>query len=90
MVGRDEADNERLEALAAPDDCLLVARDFPGPTTLARGEFDDDALRLAASITVRYGRGRDEQGVAVDVTGARACSLIVPPAQNDELEKWRL
>jgi len=90
VVGRDEADNERIEALAGQRDQILVARDFPGPTSLARGEFDEELLRLAARITARYGKGRTEPHVTVTVRGSRCGELVVSPAQDDELARWRI
>jgi len=58
VVGRNERENEELLALAQPQDYLLDAADYPGPTTLVRGEATQDVLREAAALTARYGKGR--------------------------------
>jgi hypothetical protein len=56
VVGRDQKDNEQIEALASPQDTLLRAKHHPGPTGLILGyEPDNEALILAARILVSYG-----------------------------------
>jgi hypothetical protein len=52
-VGRNEEDNGQLAAMARPGDALLVLRDLPGPTALARGgcRWPLGALRQAAQLT---------------------------------------
>jgi len=90
VVGRDGPENERIERLAAPADLLLVARDYAGPTALARGAYDEDLVRLAARITVRYGQGRAEARVVVTVSGARSAELMVSPASDAGLDALRV
>jgi len=90
VVGRLEQENDQLERLAAPGDLLLVARDYPGPTALARGAYDDGLLRLAARITARYGQGRAKPQVVVTVSGARPAELAVSPISDQELDAWRI
>ena len=56
VVGRDEKENEAVEALAREGDLLMDAAEHPGPVTLVRGLASDEQLAIAASITVRYGK----------------------------------
>ena len=90
VVGRNEEENQRIESLALEEDLLLEARGFPGPLSLGRGAFDEGLLRLAAGITARYGQGRDEPLVIVAVSGALSQELAVAPADDRELEQWRI
>lgn len=90
VVGREHDENLRIEELAGENDYLLVARNYPGPTTLGRGEFDEDLLQVAARITARYGKGKTEPEVLVDVCRARTAEMLLPPAEDAELEKSRL
>jgi hypothetical protein len=90
VVGRNQRENGRVEALAGPRDCLMRARHLPGPTSMLRGDPDKAALRLAARITARYGKGRDAPRVRVDVWGARNEELAVAPAGDAELEPLRV
>lgn len=56
VVGRDERDNEKIEALATPEDTILRAREYPGPTGLILGPpcSENDRI-LAARILAAYG-----------------------------------
>jgi len=55
VVGRDEYENIQIEKLAQDQDHLfLPTDDFAGPTSLGRGKFDSDLLRIAGEITSYY------------------------------------
>lgn len=61
VVGRNEAENLRLDQLCRAGDWLLTAVDWVGPTVLVRGEsigYPD--LEAAAKLTAGYGKGRGE------------------------------
>ncbi|MFO7983859.1 MAG: thiamine biosynthesis protein [Desulfuromonadales bacterium] len=70
ILGRNEADNGRLEALAGVDDLKLRSAAFRGPLGLVRGRIDDRDLREAAALVASYGKGREEQRLEVLVKGA--------------------
>ena len=57
-VGRNQADNDALMALARPTDILFKVRDFPGPIALGRpfpgSPWGGDALLSAASFMVSF------------------------------------
>ncbi len=64
IVGRNKDENEKISALAIDKDTLLEARDYKGPIGLLRGSYDDDTLRLAASIVLRYSDApKDKEGI---------------------------
>ncbi|MBM4079857.1 MAG: DUF814 domain-containing protein [Planctomycetes bacterium] len=65
VVGRDEADNEKLETFAKEGDVLLMLRDIPGPLTLIRGEVTDEKVTLAARLTARYSKAQSAPSAAV-------------------------
>jgi tRNA U34 2-thiouridine synthase MnmA/TrmU len=55
VVGRDEKENAELARLAKESDYLFFPNaELAGPTSLGRGEFSADLIRLAGSITCRY------------------------------------
>jgi len=56
VVGRNEKENLKIEALRQPGDWLLQPYDFPGPTVILRYSQNDNELQLAASILVRYAK----------------------------------
>ena len=68
IVGRNEADNEHLGALATPDDYLLKVPDVAGPCGLLIGTPDAADQDLACGIVASYGKRQDEASVDVRVT----------------------
>jgi tRNA-uridine 2-sulfurtransferase len=95
IIGRDDVENGELVALAQPRDILLDAVDFAGPTSLYRGCGDEEAIKLAAALTAKYGKGREEPAVLVngrraENLGETACSFTVAPAGDDVIVKYRV
>lgn len=55
IVGRDEKENERLFKLAKDNDYLFMpCEKIAGPTSLGRGQFSEELIRLSCSITCHY------------------------------------
>ncbi len=54
VIGRNEKENAQLPGLAKAGDYLFYPLDLPGPTALARGRLDAEALGLCCNITARY------------------------------------
>jgi tRNA-specific 2-thiouridylase len=101
ILGRDERDNNRLEALAEADDAILWMEERPGPAALLRraGKWYTDAaemerdVQLAASLVVRYGKKID----GIRPPGAVTCTfannsriIIADPLQDDVFRGWML
>ncbi len=66
VVGRDEGENDRLEALAEEADAVLHMEERPGPMVIVRKasisvsqELLGSVLQTAASLVIRYGRKVD-------------------------------
>jgi tRNA U34 2-thiouridine synthase MnmA/TrmU len=53
VIGRDEAENERIAAVAPPEYARLEPVDFPGPAAVATGGAEKDLASVAAAI-VRF------------------------------------
>ena len=86
VLGRDEADNLRLHALARPGDFLLRSRDFTGPLGLLTGTHALPELLAASAIVAAYGKGREESQVAVSIEGSSdEAALQVAPASRDSI-----
>jgi len=54
VVGRDEKENKYLLNLAKENDFLFMPTVLAGPTSLGRGVFDEEMIKLACSVTCRY------------------------------------
>lgn len=54
IVGRNEQENERIEALAQDNDILFMPMEVAGPTAVGRGDPTSEDLALSARIVARY------------------------------------
>lgn len=64
-LGRNQADNEALKAMARGEDLLLRAADFSGPLGLVSGTPGEEDLELAGAIVAAYGKGQETFEVAI-------------------------
>lgn len=92
IVGRDEAENKALESFRGPQDLLLRLKDFQGPMTLVRGEYGASEVRLAASLTVRYGDvpGKAPSEVLVERKGGVPYLITAECAREEEYAPLRV
>jgi hypothetical protein len=92
VVGRDEAENDRIAALAAPGDLLFEVWVAGSPVTLLRGEVNEETIRTAAAITAHYSDARTPRVVVhygptyPDLSD----QLEVEPAEEEWLEHLRI
>ena len=90
IVGRDEADNNKLERLARPRDALLDTLEVPGPIIVVTGPYNDDDLLLAAQLGVRHS---DRKSGAVEVrirTGGGECRVSVVGSPDEVVNRLRV
>lgn len=69
VVGRNEAENNRLAALAAEGDVVLTTEDCPGPTAVLVGGAPAGDEAIAAGVVARYSDGRSTGSVGVRIEG---------------------
>jgi tRNA U34 2-thiouridine synthase MnmA/TrmU len=91
VVGRDEADNNRIEQYARPEDILLEALGTGSPVALLRGRPDQDTICKAAAIAARYcdWKNRDNVEVAC-INQVDRRKFTVQPMNPVETEKYIL
>lgn len=100
ILGRNEKENLKIEALAEEQDILLSMPERPGPTALIRGAKKhmvgsvegSETLAQAASLVVRYGKKiADDPGAEVAVLGHGAVTTIEGHSASDELcQEWMM
>ncbi|MCK4739099.1 MAG: hypothetical protein KAT46_04045 [Deltaproteobacteria bacterium] len=98
VVGRNEAENERLKTLATEHDTLLEPLNFSGPNALicfednSGGESTDDAVPFAVSLIKRYSGEKAKEGETVTVTtGSNTREVLTSTtAENDLIESIRV
>ena len=90
IVARDEGETNFLHGYRK-EFTYLYTVDYPGPITLIDGETEHRDLELAARITARYSRGKDEKEVRVKVvnpTGTQQEVNIAPFRPGDIPDHW--
>jgi tRNA-specific 2-thiouridylase len=88
VIGRNEADNNRLLSMRRDYHYVLEAPDVGSPLTVVSGTASDENLRKAACMTARYSDARHSPEVRVVATRLADSSrieMIVPPADDEEL-----
>lgn len=101
ILGRDERENDRLEAMRAPGDWLIRMDTRPGPLgllrhaseTVAGGEQEASLLARLAGIVVRYGKKVVDEPAGAEVLidqGTKARIQWHEPLLGDEIEAWRI
>jgi tRNA-uridine 2-sulfurtransferase len=87
VMGRKEAENDYLVNTLGSDYWRFSARDFTGPDVYAIDEPDEAGFLEVAAITARYGKGRDEQEVAVIAErGEDIREILVTPATAEDTD----
>jgi predicted ribosome quality control (RQC) complex YloA/Tae2 family protein len=87
IVGRDEAENNRLLKLLGEDDLCLQVLDFPGPVTLLQGEHSPENVAQAAALAARYSDAKNSPQVKVAYNGShkQESQLVITSPMKDEL-----
>lgn len=79
ILGRDQAENERLEMECNAGEYLLKARDIPGPSAILSGVVTENEIRQAAEICAHYSDCIPGQLVLIefqDPRGPRTLSVL--------------
>lgn len=87
-IGRNEAENARIDQLKRSGDWLLTASEWVGPTALVRGPRVEPAdLEFAAGLTAGFGKGREASIVNVSCKlsgGKEELILAVAPFREGQ------
>jgi hypothetical protein len=92
IVGRDERDNDAIEALADEGDYLMYVGDGVGsPVVLAEPGIPDASRRLAAELCVRYSSSRKMSSASVTIRHEGiTSSMDAAPADDSITERLRI
>ncbi|HEX7208851.1 MAG TPA: hypothetical protein VF233_11760 [Nitrososphaeraceae archaeon] len=92
VVGRDENENDMIDAMVMDGDIKMEASEYVGPRCILRcKERDSKILNMAARIVLRYSDApRDNQSkVKVEINGYKE-EISALPANDTELEGLRI
>jgi tRNA-uridine 2-sulfurtransferase len=56
VIGRDQAENDRLEAMRRDDDVFVSPNDFTGPSALLRGSVENTSVPIAVNVIAHYAK----------------------------------
>lgn len=94
VVARDEKEDKALENLAKAEDYLFFPDDeLAGPTSLGRGEFNEELIKIACAITCRYCDLNGETHARITyrkIPVKPDNMLVVAPITDDELISLRI
>ncbi len=92
VIGRDEADNARVSAMAADDYELVLTRDRPGPTGLLPTGASPQALQEAAAVVAFYAKCPPESTETIEVRRGGECMppLESAPLAAEQIEACRI
>ncbi|MBN2466314.1 hypothetical protein JXD38_11905, partial [candidate division WOR-3 bacterium] len=88
VVGRNEAENKRLEELARADDCVCKPAEVMGPVAILRSEKKTKKdTEIAARIAARYSDAPAGKPVKIDCAGR---ILSVKAYKEEDFADWRV
>ncbi len=92
IVGRDMGENNFLQGFRR-DFVSMKVQDYKGPLVLIEGDTSEEDLELAARIMARFGAGKDQEEVKVEICDkVKHCwGIVVKPMAADQIDKaWYL
>lgn len=92
VVGRDESENRRLEALKEEEDFLFQPEDLAGPSAILRGNIEGSSILESASrIVAKYCDGANQETkILCQRNPVQEYKFIVSPNTEEELAAWRI
>lgn len=88
---RTQVESEEVKKLLREDDLILLATDFNGSMVIGVGEFNDEDIKIAAEITGRYCKGKNEESVEIKYSyyNKKEQNFInVKPATDEYLKQY--
>ncbi|MEE9615313.1 MAG: 7-cyano-7-deazaguanine synthase [Thermodesulfobacteriota bacterium] len=91
VVGRNDADNTKIKALAQPGDTFMEPVDFPGPVALVSGESPNGIRAFAGRLILRYANKSEGRGTIRAVTDGNETEFEVSePVDDKTIEEFRV
>ena len=90
IVGRNKDENEMIKALALPNDILLEAKEYVGPTVLLRGANLNKHVEFSASVTLRYSDAPKNKAGVITIHKTEDTEISVMSAEETSYTKLRI
>ncbi|MEW5802506.1 MAG: hypothetical protein AB1847_10450 [bacterium] len=93
IVGRNQAENQKILAHVKKSGWLFRVVNVPGPVSLAQGNLEEADFQLAASITARYSDAKSREHILVSFgLNGNISQRVLPvsPVEDHLLEHYRI
>lgn len=90
VVGRNEMENKRISAIGR-NGTLLTPHNFTGPTAFIDGESDDNILKMAGALMLRFSKLEEGESAQIKFTspaGEGFCPVTGPMPEADVDRMW--
>lgn len=77
VVGRNQSENELILELRTARDLILTVADFPGPTVLFSGIYNNEDIKTATIITASYSNTPDISSCNVKISNGSDCNAEI-------------
>ncbi len=91
IAGRDNMDNELIQAISEPLDCLLWVEGYGSSLTIIKGKVSDETIKVAAALCARHSNAKNlpEVKVSFKISG-NISTITVNPASDSLLNSLRV
>ncbi|MCX5712428.1 MAG: tRNA 4-thiouridine(8) synthase ThiI [Candidatus Omnitrophica bacterium] len=94
IVGRNEKENNLLLEIAQDGDYIFMTdKDTAGPTSLARGEVNEDVIRISCAITCYYAKSKNKPVLNIEYwrhPGGSKAMQSIAAIKETELAKFKI
>ena len=93
ISARTEEEGEILIQLLTADDLLFLSKEFTGSVVIISGKATNKDIELAAKVSGRYSKGKDEKIISVNYGASYGLldkSIDVAPAKEEEVNNYIL
>ncbi len=92
IVGRDEKENEALEAHKKDNETALWMEKDPGPYVLLQGAQTPENIAKAASLAVGHSKRKKDKGIEVQLleVGKEVRTILADPLGENDIEQLRI
>ncbi|GIM29654.1 tRNA 4-thiouridine(8) synthase ThiI [Clostridium polyendosporum] len=93
IAARDETEAKAMKDLVKEEDLMFFPLSYSGAMVILTGKYSEKDIELAAKISARYSKGRDEKQLEIKYgkSGTNFLNIrIVTPAAEEELNKYMI
>jgi len=90
IVGRDEKENKELLSLRSSSDYIFEVPDVGSPITILQGDKTNEAIRLAAGLTLHYSDSKEVKALVNYGKKNLSKALLASDIKSEEIKKLNI